>query len=149
MDREVSGIFVRRSHGELVAVGLAENDGPGIFQSLNSGRRVRRDPALQDFRPRGGLNAFDRHHVFDRDWDARQRRQRIALVRERLHRRRLRQRTIFRQRQISANLRIVGFDLLVELFHQRDRIQRALGDGGAGRFNGKGDSKSMQLSVFV
>ena len=43
------GIFRRRSHGEFVAVGLADNDGPGLLQPFNHRRIVGRNVVLENF----------------------------------------------------------------------------------------------------
>ena len=56
--RSERGVFVRRAHGELVAIGFAENDGAGLFQAHNGGGVVGRDVVFQQPRPAGGSDAF-------------------------------------------------------------------------------------------
>ena len=56
-DRAVGAVLVARSHGELVAVGLAEQHRAGCGEALLGRRGVRRAVAGQDLRSRRGRQA--------------------------------------------------------------------------------------------
>ena len=60
-------VLGRRPHGELVAVRLADDDGPGRGQPLDDGRVVGRDVAGEDARRRGGREPAGADVVLDRD----------------------------------------------------------------------------------
>ena len=69
----VRGVLGGRAHGELVHVGLAEDDRAGLLESFRDGGVVRRVPALQDAAPARGGHPGGGEDVLDRDRDARQR----------------------------------------------------------------------------
>ena len=71
--RSKRGVFVRGAHGELVAIGFADDDAAGLFQAHHRGGVVRRDVMLQQARAAGGPNAFGDDHVLHRHGYARQR----------------------------------------------------------------------------
>jgi hypothetical protein len=112
-----AGILVRRAHGELIAIGLAENDGPGFFQSRHHRGVVRGDEVRQDLGTRGGTHVFGREDILHRDGNASQRRQRIAFVGQRVNPRRLLVCALLAQGEISANGGIFSVDLLVKRVH--------------------------------
>ena len=66
---EVGRVLGAGAHGELVGVGLAEDDRAGRTQFLHHGRVVRRYVAFQDLRSGGQGHAFDGDHVLDRQRD--------------------------------------------------------------------------------
>ena len=53
-NRAERGILVGRTHRELVAIGLADDDAACLFQPDDSGRVVGRDVVLQKLRAAGG-----------------------------------------------------------------------------------------------
>ena len=61
---------VRRAHGELVEVGLADDDGAGGAQPLDDGGVVRRPPALEDLRRARRRDAPRAQVVLQRDGHA-------------------------------------------------------------------------------
>ena len=69
----VRGVLGGRAHGELVHVGLAEDDDVGGAQPLDHGRVVRRPPALEDAGAAGGGHALHRQDVLQRQRHAGQR----------------------------------------------------------------------------
>ena len=71
--RAVGGVLGGGAHRELVHVGLAEDDDPGLAQAPGDGRVVRRVPALEDPRAAGGGGALHRQDVLERQRDAGQR----------------------------------------------------------------------------
>ena len=60
----------RRAHRELVHVGLAEDDEPGLAQLAGDRRVVRRAPALEDAGARGGRDAAGGEDVLQPERDA-------------------------------------------------------------------------------
>ena len=66
------GVFTGRAHGELVHVGLADEDGVGGAQPLDGRRVVGRNEVFEDFRAAGGAPAADAEDVLERQGNARQ-----------------------------------------------------------------------------
>ena len=131
--RAVAGVLVRRAHGELVAVGLAEHDRAGGFQARHRGAVVGRNEVAQDLRAGSGAHAAHDHHVFDGDGHAGQRRQRIALVGDGVDLRGFLQRALAGERQERANLLVRGFDFLVEALRQARQRRSAAPERRCGR----------------
>ena len=77
MERRILG---RRAHGELVAVKLAQHDGARRLQARHGSAVVRRNKIFQNLRCRGSPHAARHHHIFDRDRNAGERRQRLSLA---------------------------------------------------------------------
>ncbi len=119
--RVKAGVFIRRAHGELVAVGLAENDRARLLQPRHNRRVVGSDEALQNLRARRRPNALGGEDILHRDRHARQRRQLLARVGQLIHASRLLISALFGQRQVSADRAVLRGDLGVELVHQRCR----------------------------
>ena len=71
--RAVGRVLGRRSHRELVHVGLAQYRYAGSAQPHRDRRVVRRHPALQDLRPAGGRHVGGGEHVLERQRDTGQR----------------------------------------------------------------------------
>ena len=67
-------VFGRRSHRELVAVGLADDHGAGAGQSRHDRRVVRRDEPFQDLRRGRRAHALRADVVLERHGDAGERR---------------------------------------------------------------------------
>src|SRR5205823_7845171 len=63
--------------------------------------------------------------------------QRVALIGELVDARRLRERALFRKREIAVDVLIVGRNLLVKLFHHRRSCKLPLFNGGAGGCDGE------------
>src|SRR5438445_1041137 len=74
LHRAERGVLVRAAHGELVEVRLSDHHRARGVETLNHGRRVRRDVALEDARARGRDDALRADDVLARPRDARQRR---------------------------------------------------------------------------
>ena len=72
--RPVSRILIRRAHGELVAVELAQQHCARGFEPRDGGAVVGRPVALKDFGACGRRRALNNHHVFDAHGNAGQRR---------------------------------------------------------------------------
>jgi hypothetical protein len=75
-------VLGRRSHGELVHVGLAERHHVGQAQLAHDGGVVRRNPALQDLRAGGRRHVEGAEHVLDRDRDTGERAELVARAAE-------------------------------------------------------------------
>jgi hypothetical protein len=116
-----SRILIRRTHGEFVAVGLAQHDGARRLQPSHRRRVIRRDEVVEDFRARSRAHALGAQHVLDRHGHAGQRRQRVTLVGHGIDTLRLAQRTLLAERQICANCRVFSFNFLIVSIHQRGR----------------------------
>ena len=139
----VRGVLGGRAHGELVHVGLAHDDRAGLLQPLGDRRVVRRVPALQDARAAGGRHADGGEHVLDRDRDARQRAERLALPRRSSTSARLGQRAVRGDVQEGVHAVVDGGDPVQVgpghlgrgdlAFGQRGG---QLGRGHAGQFHG-------------
>jgi len=70
MGHAIGGILGGRAHGELVGVGLTQQDDAGIEQSLNSGGGERRTKSLEDAGAGSRRQALDAQHVLDDDRNA-------------------------------------------------------------------------------
>ena len=68
--RTVIGGFVRRAHGELVHVELAEHDGAVLPEVLRDGRFVTRLETVEDVAAGLGVNAFGAEQVLDAERNA-------------------------------------------------------------------------------
>ena len=75
--RAVGGVLRRRTHRELVHVGLAEDRDAGRAQPRGHGGVVGRTPALEDLRAAGGGHVDAGEHVFEGQRDPGQRRDRL------------------------------------------------------------------------
>ena len=71
--RAEGGVLRRRTHRELVHVGLAEYDDAGLAQAAGDRRVVRRHPALEDLRAARRRHALRGDDVLQREWHARER----------------------------------------------------------------------------
>ena len=115
MHRPIRRVLVRRAHGKLIAVELAQNHRARRFQPSHRRAVIRRNKILQNFRTGSGAHAARHHHVFDRNRNSRQRRQRLALRGQRVDAPGLRQRPLFAKSQKRANLGIFLPDARVEI----------------------------------
>ncbi len=76
----IRGGLVGRAHRELVLVELAEDGQARRLQQRDGRGVIRRDEALQDPRPGGGLHALGAEVVLHRDGDAVERTRGVALT---------------------------------------------------------------------
>jgi hypothetical protein len=67
---EIARVLRGGTHGELVGVGLAQQDGAGRLETGHDGGVVGRNVALEDLRGTGGLDAGGAKHVLDGEGDA-------------------------------------------------------------------------------
>src|SRR6185436_5245862 len=70
VDGTVRGVFVRRAEGELVQVGLADEDGAGRAQPRRDDSVMHRDVTAPDSRCRAGRQPAEIDQILERDWDA-------------------------------------------------------------------------------
>ena len=96
---EAAGL-VRRAHGELVAVELAQHDGAGIPQVLRHRRLVGRREIVEDVGAGRGAHALGAVEVLDAQRQAFQR-PRLALGQPRVARLGLRQRVLRRRQHVG------------------------------------------------
>ena len=74
----VRAVFIRRAHGELVHVELAQADGTGRSQTPGRRRFVRRNEALENLRTRRGFHAAGDEDVLETDGNPAERTNRLA-----------------------------------------------------------------------
>ena len=117
-----TGVFRGRSHGEFVAIRLAQNNRAGSFEPLDCRGIVRSDKILQDSRGAGGAETPRQDDVLDGDGYAGKRRKRFACSDLLIHPLRLRERAFGAHAQVGA-------DVLVLLLDAR-QMGRSNFDGG-------------------
>ena len=105
-----AGVFRRRTHGEFVAIRLAEDDGPRALQPFDRGGVVRRDEILQDVRRAGGAGSAGQDDVLDRDGHAGQGRERFAGGNRLVHLLRLRESALRAQAEVGAHFLVLLLD---------------------------------------
>src|SRR5215469_17772604 len=66
-------VFIRRPHGELIAIRLAENYAAGLLDALYRGRIIGRNVVLEKLRSAGGAHAACEDDVLNGDWHASER----------------------------------------------------------------------------
>ena len=133
----IGGVFVRRAHGKLIAVHLAQHNSARGFHARHGSAVIRRNVLLQNLRSRGGAHAARAHHVLDTDRHAAQRRQRLAFRRHAVDAVRLLECPFFRQGQERANLAVFLLDASVVRLSQRERRRFALLHSGTGGVDGE------------
>ena len=118
-------VFVGRSHGELVAVGLSQDDAARRFDPCHRRRVVRRDIVRQQLRSAGGLDAAGEDHVLDGDGHAGERTRVFAAGDLFIHLPRTGQRPFGREAQIGVGPGIFLFGEPQGLPGQFDRAKGA------------------------
>jgi len=109
----ISRILIRRAHGELIAIHLAEEHRTGRIEFRYDGRVIRRLIALKDLRSRGSRCALHHEHVFDANRNSGQRGQWIALCCQSVNPIGLRKCALFGQAEECVQMRIDALDALV------------------------------------
>src|SRR5690606_24399400 len=69
-DRSVIRSLVRRAHGELIHVELAEHDGTVVPQIGRYGRFIARLEAIENMARSLGVDALGREEILHADWNA-------------------------------------------------------------------------------
>ena len=105
-----TGVFRRRTHGEFVAIRLAEDDGPRALQPFDRRGVVRRDEILQDARRTGGAGSAGQDDVLDRDRHAGQGSERFAGGNRLVHLLRLREGALRAQAEVGADFLVLLLD---------------------------------------
>src|SRR6185312_16879976 len=127
----VAGVFRARSHGELVAVGLADQHRTGGLEARHGGGVELRNVVFQDARAAGGAHAAGGEHVLDGDGRTRQRGQGIAAVGEGIDARGLLERPLAADGEEAVQVRVAFGDGVTGGGGGGGGGGVALGDGGA------------------
>ena len=133
----IRGVFIRRAHGKLVAVHLAQHDRARRFHARDGGAVIRRDILFQNLRSRGGAHAARAHHILDTDRHATQRRQCLTFGRHPVDPVGLFESALLRKRQECADLAVFLLDAGVMRLSQRERRRFTFLHGGAGGVDGE------------
>ena len=102
-------VFGGRTHGELIAVGLADDQAAGLFHADHRGGVVGRDVIGQHFGAAGGADTLGDDDVLDGDGDAGQGTRLLAAGDLPVHAARVFERPFGREMQVGIGDRIRGF----------------------------------------